>query len=324
MNDLMDVATLPVSALKGVGPKVREKLARLGLTTVQDVLFHLPHRYQDRTRLTPIGRLRPGMEAMITGEIELADIVYRGRRSLVVRLADGTGHIHLRFFYFNAAQQNQLVRGARLRCFGEVRFGPAGFEMAHPEYAVLAAGETAQPEATLTPVYPTTEGVHQLTLRKLTQQALERYLDPIPEWLPPETLAALKLTTLQQALALVHRPPPGVDVAALESGQHPAQQRLAFEELLAFHLSLLRRRARMQAYQAPAIGARRTLVSQLLQQLPFTLTRAQDRVLEEIFVDLQKAHPMQRLVQGDVGSGKTVVAAAAALAAVEAGFQVAV
>ena len=320
----MDVATLPVSALKGVGPKVREKLARLGLTTVQDVLFHLPHRYQDRTRITPIGRLRPGMEAMITGEIELADIVYRGRRSLVVRLADGTGHIHLRFFYFNAAQQNQLVRGARLRCFGEVRFGPAGFEMAHPEYAVLAEGEVAQPEATLTPVYPTTEGVHQLTLRKLTQQALERYLDPIPEWLPPETLAELKLTTLQQALALVHRPPPGVDIAALESGQHPAQQRLAFEELLAFHLSLLRRRTQMQAYQAPAIGARRTLVQQLLQQLPFTLTRAQSRVLEEIFADLQKAHPMQRLVQGDVGSGKTVVAAAAALAAVEAGFQVAV
>jgi ATP-dependent DNA helicase RecG len=320
----MDAASLPVTTLKGVGPKVREKLSRLGLTTVQDVLFHLPHRYQDRTRITPIGRLRPGMEAMITGEIELADIVYRGRRSLVVRLADGTGHIHLRFFYFNATQRDNLARGRRLRCFGEVRFGPAGFEMAHPEYAVLAEGETAQPEATLTPVYPATEGVHQMTLRKLTLAALERYLDKVPEWLPPEILAELKLTTLQEAVLLVHRPPPGVDVVALESGQHPAQQRLAFEELLAFHLSLLRRRAQMQAYQAPLIGARRTLVQQLLQQLPFTLTRAQGRVLEEIFADLQKAHPMQRLVQGDVGSGKTVVAAAAALAAVEAGFQVAV
>ncbi len=320
----MDVSALSVSVLKGVGPKVREKLARLGLTTVQDVLFHLPHRYQDRTRLTPIGRARPGTEAMISGEIELADVVYRRRRSLVVRLADGTGHIHLRFFHFNAAQQKQLERGARLRCFGEVRFGPAGFEMAHPEYAVLAEGETAQPEATLTPVYPATEGVHQLTLRKLTQQALEKYLDKIPEWLPPEALAELGLTTLQDALALVHRPPPGVDLAALEGGRHPAQQRLAFEELLAFHLSLLRRRAQMQAYQAPELGGERRLVRRLLECLPFRLTQAQARVLEEIHADLRRPHPMQRLVQGDVGSGKTVVAAAAALAAVESGFQVAV
>ncbi len=320
----MDVSALSVSILKGVGPKVREKLARLGLTTVQDVLFHLPHRYQDRTKLTPIGRARPGREAIITGEIELADVVYRGRRSLVVRLADGTGHIHLRFFHFNAAQQNQLQRGARLRCFGEVRFGPTGFEMAHPEYTVLAEGETAQPEATLTPVYPATEGVHQLLLRRLTQQVLEKYLDKIPEWLPPDTLAELKLATLPEALSLVHRPPPGVDLAALESGRHPAQQRLAFEEMLAFHLSLQRRRARMQAYQAPVLAGERRLGQQLLESLPFQLTKAQARVLDEIYADLQRPHPMQRLVQGDVGSGKTVVAAAAALAAVEAGFQVAV
>ena len=320
----MDVAALSVSVLKGVGPKVREKLARLGLTTVQDVLFHLPYRYQDRTQLTPIGRARPGMKVMIAGEVELADVVYRGRRSLVVRLADGTGHLHLRFFHFNAAQQKRLARGARLRCFGEVRFGPTGFEMAHPEYAVLAEGEQAVPEATLTPVYPATEGVHQLLLRKLTQQVLERYLDKIPEWLPPETLAELKLTTLPEALSRVHRPPPGVDLAALEGGRHPAQQRLAFEELLAFHLSLLRRRTQMQAYRAPAFGGERRLGRQLLESLPFQLTRAQTRVLEEIYADLKRPHPMQRLVQGDVGSGKTVVAAAAALAAVEAGFQVAV
>ncbi len=320
----MDVAALSVSILKGVGPKVREKLARLGLTTVQDVLFHLPHRYQDRTKLTPIARARPGREAMITGEIELADIVYRGRRSLVVRLADGTGHIHLRFFHFNAAQQNQLQRGARLRCFGEVRFGPTGFEMAHPEYTVLAEGEQATPEATLTPVYPATEGVHQLLLRRLTQQVLETYLDKIPEWLPPDTLAELNFTTLPEALSLVHRPPPGVDIAALESGRHPAQQRLAFEELLAFHLSLRRRRAQMQAYQAPKMAGERRLGQRLLESLPFRLTHAQSRVLEEIYADLQQPHPMQRLVQGDVGSGKTVVAAAAALAAVEAGYQVAV
>jgi len=320
----MDVAALPVSILKGVGPKVREKLARLGLTTVQDVLFHLPHRYQDRTKLTPIGRLRPGHEAMIAGEVELADIVYRGRRSLVVRLADGTGHIHLRFFYFNAAQREQLTRGERLRCFGEARFGPLGLEMAHPEYALLAEDEVAQPEATLTPVYPTTEGVHQLSLRKLTLAALDGYLEKIPEWLPPETLAELKLPTLQVALLLVHRPPPDVDVAALEAGRHPAQQRLAFEELLAHQLSLRRRRAQMQAYAAPVLVGAGRLVGQLLERLPFQLTRAQRQVLEEILADLRKPHPMQRLVQGDVGSGKTVVAAAAALAAVEAGVQVAV
>src|SRR3989338_6983054 len=180
----MDVAALPVSILKGVGPKVREKLTRLGLTTVQDVLFHLPHRYQDRTRLTPIGRLRPGMEAMITGEIELADIVYRGRRSLVVRLADGTGHIHLRFFHFNAAQQNQLQRGKHLRCFGAARFGPVGLEMAHPEYELVDAAASAKAEEHLTPVYPAATGVHQLSLRKLARQATEKYLAEIREWLP--------------------------------------------------------------------------------------------------------------------------------------------
>src|SRR3990170_1054458 len=271
----MDIASLPVTSLKGVGPKLAEKLARLDLRSVQDVLFHLPFRYQDRTRVLPIGRLRPGMEAMIAGEIELADIVYRGRRSLVVRLGGGTGHIHLRFFHFNAAQQNQLQRGKHLRCFGAARFGPVGLEMAHPEYELVDAAASVKAEEHLTPVYPATTGVHQLSLRKLARQATEKYLAEIREWLP-------------------------------------------------HHLSLRRLRAQMQRHVAPVLAGDGRLMHDLLARLPFRLTRAQQLVLAEIVHDMGQGHPMQRLVQGDVGSGKTVVAACAGLRAVEAGLQVAV
>lgn len=320
----MDIAALPVTALKGVGPKLREKLAQLGLKTIQDVLFHLPFRYEDRTRLTPLGALEAGMHALVAGSIELADVVFRGRRSLVCRLSDGTGHIHLRFFHFNAAQANKLVRGARITAFGEVRLGPAGLEMAHPELALLAAEEAPQPEERLTPVYPATAGVHQVTLRRLTRQALERYGERIPEYLPPAVLAEHGFPTLNEALTYVHYPPPGADLAELAARSHPAQARLAFEELLAHHLSLRRRRLRLAAHTAPRIAGPGRLVEALLARLPFALTSAQRRVLEEILADLRTPRPMQRLVQGDVGAGKTVVAAAAAAAAIEAGWQVAV
>jgi ATP-dependent DNA helicase RecG len=321
---MTDIAVLPVTALKGVGPKLKDKLARLGLFTVQDVLFHLPLRYQDRTRLTPIGSLRPGREALFAGTIDLADVVYRKRRSLVVRVSDGSGHVHLRFFYFSAQQQANLARGRRIRCFGEVRFGPSGYEIAHPEYTLLGDDEAAQAEARLTPVYPATEGVHHLTVRKLVTQALDSYLDAIPDYLPEETLEQARLVTLKQALDFVHRPPPGADLAVLADGRHPAQQRLAFEELLAHHLSLRRLRARLARERAPALTPRGELLTRLLASLPFRLTRAQQRVLAEVRADLAKNHPMQRLVQGDVGSGKTVVAAGAAVAAVEAGHQAAI
>jgi len=320
----MDIASLPVTTLKGVGPKLADKLKRLGLHTVQDVLFHLPLRYQDRTRVLPMGGLRPGMEAVVEGEIELADVVFRGRRSLICRVSDGTGHLHLRFFYFSAAQQANLTRGRRLRLFGEVRFGPAGLEMVHPEYEFIDGVYAAKAEKNLTPVYPATTGVHQLSLRKLARQALEKYLEKIEEQLPPAVLQELRLPTLIEALALVHQPPPHTPVELLAQGKHPAVMRLSFEELLAHHLSLKRLRARVQTESAPAITGAGKLIPQLLARLPFQLTRAQQRVLDEILTDLRKAHPMQRLVQGDVGSGKTIVAACASLGAIESGLQVAV
>jgi ATP-dependent DNA helicase RecG len=319
----MDIATQPVSALKGVGPKLKEKLERFGLRTVQDVLFHLPFRYQDRTRITSMGSLAPGCEAVAIGKIELADVVYRGRRNLVVRVADGTGHLILRFFHFTNAQKDHLERGRTLRIFGEVRDGPMGLEIVHPEYELIENGIEPKAEVHLTPVYPTTAGLHQLSVRKLVQTALARHLVHIKEWLPEEILASLKLPTLQEALAYVHQPPPGAPVEMLESGRHPVQQRLSFEEMLAFHLSLKRLRARMQQHVAPALNGDGRLVQALFNNLPFVPTGAQQRVIAEIAHDLRLGHPMQRLVQGDVGSGKTLVAAAACLQAIEAGFQAA-
>jgi ATP-dependent DNA helicase RecG len=320
----MDISTQPITTLKGVGPKLKEKLARLGLRTVQDVLFHLPFRYQDRTKLTPIGRLRPGREALIAGTIEASDVIFRKRRALLVRMADGTGHLHLRFFYFNATQQEKLKRGQRLRVFGEVRFGPAGYEMAHPEYQLLEGEAEAVPEPTLTPVYPATEGVSQFTLRKLAHQALERYGRSIPEWLPDDALASLNLPTLEAAVHLVHEPPPGEDLAAILDARHPVQARLIFEELLAHHLSLMSIRAQTAREPAPPMKAGGQPMDAMIKALPFSLTGAQRRVIGEIRADLAQQHPMQRLVQGDVGSGKTVVAAAAAMLAIESGYQAAV
>lgn len=318
-----DLARTPLTRIKGVGPRMAERLATLGLTTVQDLLFHLPSRYQDRTRLTPLGRLRPGDEALVAGRIELSDIVYRGRRALVCRIADGTGHLHLRFFYFNAAQREQLERGRIVRCFGGVRFGPAGLEMAHPEYALLAPDAVPQPEAHLTPVYPATAGVSQLSLRRMAQEVLDRHLPHVTEWLPDAVRDDLQLPSLKEALELVHRPPPGADVTALMTGTSPAQRRLVFEELLAYYLSLRRVRERSRTQRAPRLVDRSALADALLARLPFALTRAQQRVLDEIREDVVRPEPMQRLVQGDVGSGKTIVAALASLLAVDAGYQAA-
>ena len=317
--------TLPVSALRGVGPRSAEKLSAFGLETVQDVLFHLPRRYEDRTRVVPIGRLRFGDHAVIEADVDLAEIKFGKRRSLLVRVSDGTGSLLLRFFHFNKTQQQGFERGARLRLYGEVRRGPTMLEMVHPEYQHLADGEHAPTEERLTPIYPTTEGLHQLTLRKLGEQAVDM-LQPgcLPEFLPEALLAQLNFTDLLSALRYVHRPPPSADVGALEEGVHPSQQRLAFEEMLAHHLSLRRVRLRAQHLQAEPLGKPGKLLDAFRAGLPFSLTGAQRRVIDELLADLALAHPMMRLVQGDVGSGKTVVAAAAAVQAVSCGCQVAI
>ncbi|WP_323964029.1 ATP-dependent DNA helicase RecG [Aeromonas hydrophila] len=317
----MKLDKISLDSLKGVGSKMQEKLERLGLTTVQDLLFHLPLRYEDRTQVWPIGDLPPGLHGAVEGEIQDTQLVMGRRRMLVCRISDGTGTLTLRFFNFTAAQKNSLSPGRLMRCFGEVRPGKYGLEMAHPEYKLLGEEQAGQTEEALTPVYPTTEGLRQLTLRSLTDQALAQLdLYGVEELLPAGLYP--QQIDLAAALKLLHRPPPSVALALLESGQHPAQQRLVLEELLAHNLSVLKVRAQAQTQLARALKPAPALVEQLLAALPFTPTGAQNRVVAEIGRDLQQSHPMMRLVQGDVGSGKTLVAALAALQAIGNGCQV--
>ncbi|HHQ4517671.1 ATP-dependent DNA helicase RecG [Aeromonas veronii] len=317
----MKLDKIPLDSLKGVGSKMQEKLERLGLATVQDLLFHLPLRYEDRTQVWPIGDLPPGLHGAVEGEIQDTQLVMGRRRMLVCRISDGTGTLTLRFFNFTAAQKNSLATGRLIRCFGEVRPGKYGLEMAHPEYKLLGEEQAGQTEEALTAVYPTTEGLRQLTLRNLTNQALAQLdLYGVEELLPAGLYP--HQIELAAALKLLHRPPPSVALPLLESGQHPAQQRLVLEELLAHNLSVLKVRAQAQTQLARALKPAPELVEQLLGALPFKPTGAQNRVVAEISKDLQQSHPMMRLVQGDVGSGKTLVAALAALQAIGNGCQV--
>ena len=313
-------ASRSLDALKGVGPKLAGRLAKLGLRTVEDLLFHLPLRWQDRTQVVPISELTIGEPAVIEAEVLGMETVGRTRQSFLVRVGDGSGTLVLRFFHFGASLQAAMARGARLRLFGEVRSGPTGPEIIHPEHR--PADAPADDEATLTPVYPSTEGLHQLALRKITAEAL-RLLDAVPDLLPAAIAREHGFPDLHAALRLLHRPPPGVELEALALGTHPAQQRLAFEELIAHQLALRELRRRLQCLQAPKLAAG-ALRARWLAALPFALTGAQQRALADIDADLQGSRPMLRLVQGDVGCGKTVVAAAAALSAVEAGMQAAV
>jgi len=316
-------ATTPVTQLKGVGAAQAEKLARLGIHNLQDILFHLPFRYQDRTRLVPIGSTREGSEGLIQGRVLMADIVVRKRRSLICRIEDGTGQLNLRFFHFSASQKTQFQTGAIVRCYGEIRLTGLGKEMAHPEYRVLS-GADEPIEAQLTAVYPATEGIQQPTLRKLSDQVLKLLgkAQSVAELLPVEAMHAAQWPTLTEALHYVHRPPAEAPVQALLDGSHKAQQRLALEELTAHHLSLLKLRKRVKEQCAQVIPAQSTLEQSLLASLAFTPTAAQQRVHQELCRDLQQSHPMLRLVQGDVGSGKTLVAARAAAMTIDAGYQV--
>mgnify|MGYP001473386205 FL=1 len=313
-----------VNSLKGVGPALQEKLGKVGLETLQDVLFHLPLRYQDRTRIQPLGSLRPGQDAVVEGVIMSSDVVMGRRRSLMVRLADATGALTLRFFHFSTAQKNMLRKGITLRCYGEVRTGSSGLEIYHPECREVDGDEPPPVDQTLTPIYPATEGLTQLRLRQLSEQALTRLnAQTMPDWLPPEMAKQYGLAPLADALRYLHRPPAGADLEELAEGRHWAQHRLAFEELLTHQLSLARLRDQVRQQGAIALPPAKQLPQQFLAGLGFAPTGAQQRVGAEIAYDLAQPQPMLRLVQGDVGAGKTVVAALAALQALEAGYQVA-
>ncbi|AZR25720.1 ATP-dependent DNA helicase RecG [Xanthomonas vasicola pv. arecae] len=315
----------PLSSLPGVGPKVADKFAARGILSVQDLWLHLPLRYEDRTRLTTIAQLQSGVPAQIEGRVDAVERGFRFRPVLRVAVSDAShGTLVLRFFHFRAAQVAQFAVGTRVRVFGTPKPGQHGWEIVHPSYRVLAPDEDAGLGDSLDPVYPVLEGVGPATLRKLIGQALER-LPPEAalELLPPHWLQDEQLPSLRAALLTMHRPPVGTDPQQLLAGAHPAQQRLAIEELLAHQLSLRRQRIALQRFHAPMLPGNGTLVQQLRSALPFQLTGAQQRVFEQIARDLAQPSPMLRLVQGDVGSGKTVVAALAAMLAVEQGKQVA-
>ena len=318
-----DLVIPSVSVLKGVGAAMLIKLERLGIHNLQDLLFHLPIRYQDRTQVRAIAGLRIGDEALIEAQVSVCEIKFGKKKTLLCRVSDGTGSITLRFFHFSAAQKNHLSKGNMLRIFGEIRPGPNGLEMVHPEYKPLEADTPV--ELSLTPVYPMTEGLQQNRVRSLMAQALLWLSNgELPELLPKHLRQRWKLPELHRSLDFLHAPPPQADREKLLNGKHPAQRRLAFEELLAHHLTLLQLRRQVQAQGGFAFCAPAQLSADFLSQLPFKLTGAQMRVSVEISADLQQAQPMLRLVQGDVGSGKTVVAAMAALQAIESNYQAAI
>ncbi len=315
----------PVTSLRGVGDALAKRLRALDVATVEDLLFLLPLRYEDRTRVIPLGELRAGQRAAVEGEVQLTEVVLRGRRQMLCRIADGSGFLTLRFFYFTAQQQRGLERGVRLRCFGEARRGSSGLEIVHPEYRRVDAAAPPSETDHLTPIYPATEGITQGRLRLLLRLALATIGSAeLPDWLPAEVLADARLPSLRKAIDYVHRPPADAPIEQLADGRHPAQRRLAFEELLAHQLSLKLLRQRIQSNPGwPLVGDSVHLKSALLAALPFQLTRAQRRALLEIERDLALPKPMLRLVQGDVGCGKTLVAALAATRALQAGRQVA-
>ncbi|MDD5578421.1 MAG: ATP-dependent DNA helicase RecG [Methylobacter sp.] len=322
-----DYLNQSVSSLTGIGSQTAHRLEKLGIRIIQDLVFHLPHRYEDRTRVYPINSLTAGMTVLICARVEFTDILPRGRKSLICRVSDSTGFISLRFFHFAAAQHNLLKPGALISCFGEVRHGFAGLEIVHPEYNIIPNPDSCITETCLTPVYPLTEGLKQATLRKAIKQALSLCNEEnqlLSDWIPQSVLKQYRYPSLNEALKTLHAPDESVSIEALQNGSVPALKRLAFEELLAHHLSLRKARNKIKAWQAPEFSSDKSITEHFLRSLPFKLTGAQQRVIAEIEADCRRHHPMMRLIQGDVGSGKTVVSAYAALLALKAGYQVAV
>lgn len=313
---------VPLTALSGVGAAISEKLSRIGINNVQDLLFHLPTRYEDRTRITPLIDLRPESYATIEGVVQLTEVQFGKRPILSTTLSDGTSKITLKFFNFNAGMKNSLTVGTRVKAFGEVKRGRYMAEIHHPEYQIIRGNQPLVLAETLTPIYATTEGLRQTALRKLMDQALAllekvQVAELLPDDFNPHRYS------LKQALQLLHRPPPSISSEQLERGEHPAQKRLIFEELLAHNLAMQKIRIGVQQHFAQPLRYQTDIKTRFLTALPFQPTNAQSRVTAEIEQDLAKPHPMMRLVQGDVGSGKTLVAALAALIAIDNGKQVA-
>ena len=322
---MIGLDNLPVSKLKGIGSAVAEKLSRLQIHQVQDLLFHLPVRYQDRTRVVPIGALGFGEEAVVCGKIVGCEVAQGRRRSLLCRIRDDSGTLVLRFFHFTAAQKTQLENADLIRCFGELRRGSTGAEMFHPEYRLPGMDTQPTTEDKLTPIYPLTEGITQGKLRYYISQALALLNhESLPEYLPDNLQQGRHFPPLEAAIRYLHQPPTDANMEQLQQGQHPAQQRLAFEELLAHQLSLLDKKNQARLEQAPIIPQPGNLYRRLLESLPFRPTDAQYRVVREILTDMGSGHPMLRLVQGDVGSGKTLVAALAGACVLDKGLQVAI
>ncbi|PSU22341.1 ATP-dependent DNA helicase RecG [Photobacterium kishitanii] len=314
--------TIALTELAGVGAKMAEKLHKIGLNNVQDVLFHLPLRYEDRTRIWPINRVAPGQFLTVQGEVSHCSIQFGKRKMLTVKIGDTTGSVTLKFFNFNAAMKNNFSNGKQVKAYGEIKGSQFGLEIIHPDYRIFSEPTELSVEETLTPVYPTTDGLRQATLRNLTDQALNLLEKSAVTELLPTGLYDQQMT-LAQALQVMHRPTADISLEQFDAGKHPAQKRLILEELLAQNLSMLALRSKGQQHQSWSLAPQDSLKQQLLASLPFTPTGAQQRVVADIEADLAKSQPMMRLVQGDVGSGKTLVAALAALRAIEHGYQVA-
>jgi len=318
------LSEIPVTELKGVGASLSIKLKKLDIESVQDILFHLPIRYEDRTRIYPLSSIKHGQSISVEGVIENSKINFGKRRSLSCFIRENNRYLECRFFHFSAAQKNAMIQGKKLRCFGEVKFSKNGWQMIHPEYQIFDEDHAPPLSESLTPIYPTTEGLHQKRWQSLIQQALS-YLEqfPLQEWLPNQLLVEQQYPDLMSTMKKLHAPGAEISISQFESGQSPVQIRLAFEELLAHQLSMKTLRSKIRKEPSPVLMLEKKLSQQLRDRLPFKLTSAQQRVIAQIAQDLNQSKPMLRLVQGDVGSGKTLVAAFAAIQAIAAGYQVA-
>lgn len=318
----MKLANISVDTLKGVGAKVTEKLARLSIHSLEDLLFHLPYKYQDRSKIAPIGSLLHGQTVQVFGEVEAADIVFGKRRSLICKISDSTGIMDIRLFYFSMAQKKQFVRGQFVQCYGQVSHSGRSISMIHPEIKFLKSKTQPELSDRLTAIYPTTEGLQQRTFQSLISQTLDKLNQSnIRELMPKTLLEQLSFPPLSEALKLLHQPPIGISLEDIQNGEHPLIQRLAFEELMAHHIALKRLKLKHQSHNSFAIKRSEERANKFIQQLPFNLTGAQKRVITEVESDLNNRYPMMRLVQGDVGCGKTLIAALAALSVADNGLQ---